>query len=464
MKVAVLHYHYRPGGVTRVIENTLPHLRERHGVDVKIIRIPDLDYSNADFRIKNPENLIQEIHLQATQELGCQPDLWHIHNPTLGKHPAFPKFIEHLAGSNAPILMHIHDFAEDSRPSNYQLIRQNPSSEKLYPVSPKIHYGVLNQRDYKILQKAQIPEEYLHIIPNPVLPPQPLQESKSDWLKGKKLHFYPVRATQRKNLGELALLSMLAEKGHHFANSIGPTNPQQLESFQTWQWLAKDLELPIEFGICDHSDISFPEILASATSCVTTSMAEGFGLSFLEPALLGKPLWGRNLPEITQDFSALGIDLEHLYTDIRIPLSWLDMQVLKIKLRKKLEQIYHQYAKHYPEHVEELAWESMVGGEESLDFGILDQEDQIKVLRMLKQDAERKKDLPRIEELMSLGASEDSQRQIIQDAYSPENSARKLFEIYTKVLELPQEPICFLDPDKILSQFLHPRRFSFLLS
>ena len=43
--------------------------------------------------------------------------------------------------------------------------------------------------------------------------------------------------------------------------------------------------------------------MASAHRLVTTSVAEGFGLAFLEPWLFGKGLLGRNLPEITVDFA-----------------------------------------------------------------------------------------------------------------------------------------------------------------
>ena len=463
MQVAVLHYHYRPGGVTRVIENTLPTLQKEHNVDVQVIEVPGLDYSSPETFVTDSETLIQSIEETARKLFGSLPDLWHIHNPSLGKHPAFPSILQHLAESQTPLLLHIHDFAEDSRPANYELIRKNPASEKLYPISSQIHYGVLNQRDYSILQRSAIPEEHLHIIPNPVVPPKSLDTKKEDSFPGKKLHLYPVRATQRKNLGELALLAMLAEEGHHFANSIGPTNPNQRESFQSWKHLAKEMSLPLDFGLCENPNFDFPDVLASASSCVTTSMAEGFGLSFLEPTLLGKPLWGRNITEITKDFTDHGIDLDHLYTRMPIPLSWLKVDTLQKKLESKLGKVYEQYHMPLPGNAVTEAWESL-SDQNQIDFGHLDQEDQTIILQNLHKEPALKAELPKFQDLVNDSSPESSQSDIIGETYSPKTCAKKLFQIYSTLLEKPRESICYLDPEKILSQFLSPRRFSFLLT
>ena len=463
MRIAVLHYHYRPGGVTRVIENTLPTLKKEHDVDAQIIDVPGLNYASPETLETNPTELIRSIEETSRNQFGTSPDLWHIHNPSLGKHPAFAEIIYHLAESRTPLLMHIHDFAEDSRPGNYDLIRKNRFADKLYPVSSHIHYGVLNQRDLTILQQAEIPEENLHIIPNPVVPPRSLEATPKDLFPGKNLHLYPVRATKRKNLGELALLAMLADEGQHFANTIGPTNPNQIESYQNWKKLASELNLPLDLGLCEKPEYDFPEVLASASSCVTTSMAEGFGLSFLEPTLLGKPLWGRNLTEITKDFTDHGIDLDHLYTSMPIPLDWIDRQHLQKKLDARLASVYEQYHVSLPKDASEVAWETL-SNENKIDFGHLDQSDQREVILKLSKDPSMQAELPEFDELANNVPPDTSQSLVIENTYSPQTCARKLHEMYSSLLEKPKESICYLDPDKILSQFLSPRRFSFLLT
>ncbi len=61
-------------------------------------------------------------------------------------------------------------------------------------------------------------------------------------------------------------------------------------------------------------------MIAKADALITTSVAEGFGLAFLEPWLASKPLVGRNLPEITADFAEHGLDLSALYNCLPVPL------------------------------------------------------------------------------------------------------------------------------------------------
>jgi len=468
MRVAFLHYHYRPGGVTRVIENTLPHLRNLHDIDAQIIEHPGLNYANPDDLTTDPATLTNELQEQARKQFGAPPDLWHIHNPTLGKHPSFPQVLSNLANSQTPLLLHIHDFAEDCRPGNYQLIRQNPHTEKLYPIGEHIHYATLHQRDYQILNNVDIPSSQLHLLPNPIVTKTQTTSSSTSPSKSpfhsKQLHLYPVRATTRKNLGELALWAALADQDHHFANSIGPTNPNQRASYQRWKQLASELELPLTLGLCEAPQFPFPEVLANAASCVTTSRAEGFGLSFLEPTLIRKPLWGRNIPDITKDFTQHGIDLSHLYTRIDIPLDFLDAAHLKLKLQSQLQALYDQYATPLPTKATETAWEALTLNGDTLDFGHLDQDDQIQIIRQLHQDPKLRDHLPKLSEFTNLQAPHDDQAALIRTNYCPEQCADKLSQIYQKLLSTRPETPTHLDPDKILSQFLHPARFSYLLT
>lgn len=467
MRVAVLHYHYRPGGVTRVIENTLPHLRNLYNIDAQVVEHPGLNYSDPETLTTDPEVLTNELQKQARKQFGAPPDLWHIHNPTLGKHPTFPQILSNLANTQTPLLLHIHDFAEDSRPGNYQLIRQNPQAKQLYPIGEHIHYATLNQRDYQILKNAEIPTSQLHLLPNPiVIKPQtvPPTTSHKKPFHSKQLHLYPVRATTRKNLGELALWASLADENHHFANSIGPTNPNQRASFQSLKTLASELNLPITLGLCESPEYPFQETLANAASCITTSLAEGFGLAFLEPTLIGKPLWGRNIPDITRDFTQHGIDLNHLYTRIDIPLDFLDSSTLQQKLPLQLKALYQQYATTLPSRATETAWEALTQNGNTLDFGHLDQVDQTQIIRRLHQDPKLKDYLPNLSKHMHLQSPSEEQTALIQTNYSPEKCVEALSQIYQNLLIAHPDTPTHLDPDKILSQFLHPARFSFLLT
>ena len=86
-------------------------------------------------------------HLQ-WKHLG-KPDLWHIHNHSLGKNPSLTEAVALLAQSGERILLHPHDFAEDGRPGNYLSLSE--VYQRAYPTGPNIHYAALNQRDRSFL-------------------------------------------------------------------------------------------------------------------------------------------------------------------------------------------------------------------------------------------------------------------------------------------------------------------------
>jgi hypothetical protein len=102
MKIAIVHYHLQPGGVTRVIENTLQ-AWEENGTEIEAValsgraypgdRLPDtrvvqgLDYTSPKDTV-DPRVLTERLRASAKDALGQSPDLWHIHNHSLGKNPS----------------------------------------------------------------------------------------------------------------------------------------------------------------------------------------------------------------------------------------------------------------------------------------------------------------------------------------------------------------------------------------
>jgi len=52
-----------------------------------------------------------------------------------------------------------------------------------------------------------------------------------------------------------------------------------------------------------------------AHAILTTSKVEGFGYTFVEGWLCEKPVIGRDIPEVTQDFVAAGMKLSHFYRE-----------------------------------------------------------------------------------------------------------------------------------------------------
>ena len=127
MNIAIVHYHLEKGGVTRVIENTIESFsrlpnppnfvvlsgRKYTGNKIKNVKIVDgLDYLSPGKSI-SPKTLKERMEDAAIEGLQEKPDLWHIHNHSLGKNPALTKACSLIASSQYPVLLHPHDFAED---------------------------------------------------------------------------------------------------------------------------------------------------------------------------------------------------------------------------------------------------------------------------------------------------------------------------------------------------------------
>lgn len=363
MQLVILHHHLNRGGVTSVVANhlrslaTLPEADRPERVvvfydgqhdgwpndlpselSIALVEEPALAY-DAPGAEADPEKLADTLS-DRFDAAGVLPgdSLLHAHNHALGKNASLPRALEHLAGDGWRMLLQVHDFAEDNRPENYTHLQQaigvpdpDELGQILYPQASSVHYATLTERDADILRAAGFADERLHTLPNPVadfgeMPSTDEAKARVFPALGlppeTRLVVYPVRGIRRKNLGEMLLLSALAPEGMCFAVTLAPKNPVELASFDRWRRLAESLGLPCRFdtgGSPEHGGYGcdFRDTLAAADAILTTSMAEGFGMVFLEAWLAGKPLVGRDLPEITREFKAVGMKFDGMWEELR---------------------------------------------------------------------------------------------------------------------------------------------------
>ncbi|MCH7988084.1 MAG: hypothetical protein IID46_02915, partial [Planctomycetes bacterium] len=339
MNIAIVHYHLNRGGVTQVVRNHLlaldavsdPDQRIRtailfggrkqgwnndlpeqlNAISLKLCPIPQLDYDSRP--VAEPEALAAEMRSQLHRlEFSPGETVLHVHNHGIGKNASLPGALRILALEGYNLLLQIHDFAEDFRPAHYRLLQdaigRESLNETLYPQASQIHYAVLNRRDFSILQQAGVDASRLHFLPNPVVP---ASEEKPDKEHARrKLHdrcnisrdqqyvLYPVRGIRRKNLGEALLWSLLAGNSTVVGITLAPINPAEQARYTGWKNLAAELDLPCRFETGEEQGLGFAENLAAADLILTTSVAEGFGMVFLESWLSDCHLAGRNLPEV----------------------------------------------------------------------------------------------------------------------------------------------------------------------
>ena len=476
MKIAVVHYHLQPGGVTRVIENTLESFsklenppqfvvlsgRRYPGKEIKNVRVVNgLDYSSSLDSI--PPSLLKDRLEEAAKEgLGGIPDIWHIHNHSLGKNPSLTKAVDLMAQESKPMLLHPHDFAEDGRPANFDALKEIYSSA--YPTSSSIHYAVLNHRDHSYLKKLlKGRASKVHLLANAIpLPGKLERDFKSCTQLPENLFLYPVRAVRRKNLGELALLAA-SHPGKHFANSLGPTNPNFIPLFQKWKFFSNELNLPVTFGMGESIQCSFPEMVNHAQGIISTSIAEGFGLGFLEPWTFGKFLYGRNIPEITQDFSNLGINLNNLYERLDIDLSHFpSVETLRQKISFVIEKYFRNYGQSIPGNATEIAYRSMIQ-DNQIDFGRLDECGQKEIISsVLKSKTAQEQIRNQVKINNTDSGIIERNRESISRNFSQNTYIEKLGNIYDSILNSNLDQLEYAKGEDLLYSFLSPARLNLL--
>ncbi len=472
MDIAIVHYHLKPGGVTRVIGHAAKALTALgHNVVVLSSDLPEgpVDYqvglvSALRYTLPNEKldsgALAFEMKRTARKFLNGEPDIWHIHNHSLGKNAAVPEAAGKLA-IERPVLLQMHDFAEDGRPANYELLRsQLADMSRLYPLASQIHYAPINGRDARALKEIGLPASNLHLLSNAVTAPEiPTEAEPIPEAVGRPLIVYPTRGIRRKNMGEFVLQAVLGGDEVRYGSTLGPANPAARPVYDRWVEFAREQNIPVLFGLGETHD--FGKILAASKEIVTTSVAEGFGLAFLEPWLYNRSLRGRNLPEITAEFGDAGVHLNGLYNRLDVPLDWVGADRLRAALDEALRASYESYGEPIPEDAAERALGAACR-HGFVDFGRLDESMQESVIAKLVADPAAA-DAVRTDRPGFLGDSAiEHNREAIEENFSLAAYGDRLTAIYAEMKRSDIGEITSLPWDLLLRQFLQPERFYLL--
>ena len=506
MKVAIVHHHLKPGGVTRVIESAL---RALQGVGVEVL-ICSSDLSESvpeslrDFWIPVPElaydvrsskldlladNLERSLESAVKSRWNGGPDLWHIHNHGLGKNLAWTYLVARWGAEGRSLFLQIHDFAEDGRPGQYARLRncEGPQNSVdrldsglnnfLYPDHASSHFACLNRRDYRILEESGIPADRLHSLPNPVSTPDllTLNQKNPTGLNNfaDEVWLYPTRSIRRKNIGEALYWASTMEKGQLVALTLPPNNPESQAVYKNWKAYAERNSLPVLFEVGLRSDRTYEDWVQGCDRFLTTSVAEGFGMAFLESWGWGKSVVGRDLPEVTQDFKVDGIDLGPLYTSLPVPLNVLDKNELQFEWLRDYQrslEAYGLWSKESEGVAEDFVQDWL--DREVIDFGSLKERFQEQVLDSVTLESGS---MPTCHSLLNSGKSTESKQmqitsnaRILKESYSESVYGLRLKQCYLKVLEAETGSVAeglktgFFSTEKVLKAFHGPERFQWL--
>ncbi len=389
MRVLIVHYHLKPGGVTTVIRRQLSALATL-GVDAAVLSgeaqpgfsgtvsvEPALAYDEplpglSDCPDEPDPARVAAIVAAVRREadaLGADTVI-HVHNPTIRKNSSVLAALAELAAAGRPLVLHVHDLAEDWRPDVY--------SGQPYPQAA--HWATINQFDAAALLKAGAGS--VTFLPNPV--PCPARPEAAARPGSPGLLLCPVRGIRRKNLGEAVLLSLFARPGSRVGITLPPLNPRELPHYDAWREVVLRLAAPVVFGMGLKAGLD--ELYAEACAVLTTSIKEGFGMSFLEPASRGRATLGRRLPRVVPDFERAGLTFPALYDSIVVPAGFFDAGAFASRITAVVDQAMQAYGR-----PETCTGSAVVGsileaGNAGPDYGRLDELAQAQVLETLAND------------------------------------------------------------------------------
>ncbi len=219
LRLGMMHYHLKPGGVVSVMRDTANALR-RHsryeslqidviaGVgsdsrakktfepagtegdrgEVRIVDVPSLAYRSKPYPdrasfLRAADKLAGDIlRWLDLREAGPDcPYVLHAHNISLGKNPvatmAFKRIAEMATDRSLPLWLvnQVHDFAENNRPEQLKAFftctgRRDEAFARsfMYPIGSNVVYLTINSADTENLLRIGIPGDRIFLLPDPI--------------------------------------------------------------------------------------------------------------------------------------------------------------------------------------------------------------------------------------------------------------------------------------------------------
>lgn len=477
MNVVILHCHFERGGVTQVVENHVKWLhacdsvariflvsgdrvggltQETRGVVQQII-VKDFDYDsgveNQAGDSRGTDIRTDLVSALSSQGINAENSVLHWHNHSLGKNTAAPAVIRGLAERGWRMLLQIHDFAEDNRPANLAgLVKAAQASNReeldryLYPIAKQIRYATLTEADAAVLRKLGVPADATECLPNSVVAPPCQLDSEAALLKVREAMqlpkdstwcLYPVRGIRRKNVGEFVLLCRWLRLQMYGGLTLRPSTPVEQRSYDRWRSLAADVAPRAVFDAANHPNVSFSDNLAAASFAMSTSVAEGFGMVFLEPWLAGREVIARQLPTVVQDFQAAGVDFPKLYQKISIPGDSAWLSDCRNELNTELQAAWSAVSMKFRPSVADA---DSINSSQTIDFALLTPSRQVEVLQRLQRDEGFESEVKAVNsELISdlTGPTSDAlvaNSKAIQNSFSLRATGDKLLKVYSELI------------------------------
>lgn len=386
MRLIVVHHHLRPGGVRRVIEQSLPWIARNRIREIVMVsgevperawfsafagRIPNVRITCevepafgywAEIQLRSSEvrrRVCQVLH-RLLEPFQARSHLVWIHNPGLARNlPMSAALARVCQDHDVPVIWHHHDWWFDNRWARWSEIRDSGFHTLAGAVRASVPEGcrgahvAINRADVARL-RAGFPGG-AHWLPNvleaPTRPSAKLAAQARAWLerhhglpRNGEFWLAPCRFVRRKNLLEAVLLARwLLPKGHLITTG-GPSSRDEVPAWNRVNEAARAHGWKVRFSVLADGNAASPSVaalIAASEALLLTSVQEGFGLPFLEAATFGKPILGRRLAQVVPDLESLGLRFPHLYDELWIAPSSLDWPA-EVRRQRQLWMAWRQ--------------------------------------------------------------------------------------------------------------------------
>ena len=397
VKLVVVHYHFRPGGVRRVIELATPHLARAltPPVDEVILAAgepPDriwLDQFRACMRpvpvtcrIEPAMGYVAERRmLPAVRDRrlnaflgdivgapGAPDRLVWAHNQGLGRNLLLTRALGAVCEAHGvPLVFHHHDWWFDNRWSRWQEMRESgfrtlrQVARAVWPAGRLVRHVAVNQADVAILRRS-FPGR-VGWLPNPAdgaPPPAAAGVARARrWLaelfgEEAPVWLVPCRLLRRKNLAEALLLTRWLRPEAWLVTTGGVSSAGEQAYAAGLARAAARHGWKLRLGVLngrgrDKSTVA--ELLAASEVALLTSLQEGFGLPYLEAAASRRPLIARELPNVAPDLARLGFGFPQSYRELLVAPGLFDWKAERKRQRRR----YGIWRRRLPRSCRELA-------------------------------------------------------------------------------------------------------------
>lgn len=370
MTLIVVHYHFRPGGIRRVIELATPAVaaalqarkvvlatgepadgRWEQGLRQSLgprefawFIDPAFHYLSA--QPSMPSDLAAAVRQGCNRLLaGFEPReavVW-AHNLSVGRNPLLARTLARTCQTRGlAFVSHHHDWWFEQRWVRWPEMQRagvrtlRAAAEAVFAVGTSVRHAAINGVDARLL--AGHLGRGAGWLPNPAslapAPPPARVQAARAWLAritGRQgpVWVLPCRLLRRKNVAEALLLTRWLRPESVLVTTGDVSSTDEVTYAQRLGEAAAQAGWPLRLSVLAGDERDKPSVLdlLAASECVLlTSILEGFGLPFLEAAAAGRPLIARRLPNIAPDLARFGFRFPQAYDEIRVPTGLFDLR------------------------------------------------------------------------------------------------------------------------------------------